>query len=603
MITKLEINGDGNAKVGALAGTGTKVFGSTGREWQLEALDKLRDSQFSVLVAPCGSGKSTVQVGLAIEDIVLSHESILQLFVVPQTHIAGTFFQEVGYSLSIKGKTFNVDINPMQNFCDQSSIKRLVALLLTDRKVLAQQGMSGLFAITSHHALRLAWARMSAAERKYAIHNLHIRVDEGHHTTMDEEDSNQIGGICKYVVESGDETAKLTLSTATDFRGDNRDILLPEIKSKFKYYSLDWLKHWGTLGIKDFSIEMQEFEKVPFEQVAKNVCSEKDRHHYIAVPPKNVKWRSRFDDSSHGVDALIAEIRLGWPECRILNLVEQEERKAKKAALLNEPKTAKDGDPQFDVVITCYLGREGTDWVPCSRVHVTYIEGSITQAVQTLGRMLRSYDGKTDVVARYYYPAPIFAESMTKQELLDDRKNALLLMLQWQEMYYPIVFPSRPPHDGTHPKGLKSLMGSKYNEMKDEFIDLAIDNGVMAGSDEDIDAIISQVLEDYHLPDEENNHDTLRTILLRAANPSFKGVNIEFVREAGFANLYNSLTKSDKALVFDHDSNTMHQLRAIVTQEWHVVFEKVKNLKTLEELSQHPNLKKWVLNQKDKVEL
>src|SRR5947208_78009 len=440
MITKLEINGDGNANADVGHLTGTKVLGCPGREWQLEALDTLSHSQFSVLVAPCGSGKSTTQVGLAIEDISNYHHSILQLFVIPQTHIAGTFFEEVVYSLSIQGEPFYVDLNPMQNFCDPNSkklVKRLIDLLLTDRKVLAQQGMSGLFAITSHHALRLAWARMSAAERKYAIHNLHIRVDEGHHTTMDEEDSNQIGGICKYVVESGDETAKLTLSTATDFRGDNRDILLPEIKSKFKYYSLDWLKHWGTLGIKDFSIEMQEFEKVPFEQVAKNVCSEKDRHHYIAVPPKNVKWRSRFDDSSHGVDALIAEIRLGWPECRILNLVDQEERKAKKAALLNEPKTAKDGDPQFDVVITCMLGREGTDWVPCSRVHVTYIEGSITQAVQTLGRMLRSYDGKTDVVARYYYPAPIFAEGVTKQELLDDRKNALLLMLQWQEMYYP----------------------------------------------------------------------------------------------------------------------------------------------------------------------
>ena len=146
-------------------------------------------------------------------------------------------------------------------------------------------------------------------------------------------------------------------------------------------------------------------------------------------------------------------------------------------------------------------------------------------------------------------------------------------------------------------------MGSTYNKMKDELIDQAIDNGVMAGSDEDIDAIISQILEDYDLPDEENHHDTLRTILLRAANPNFKGVNIEFVREAGFANLYNSLTKSDKALVFNHDSKTMHQLRAIVTQEWDVMFDKIKNIKTIEELNQQPNLKTWVLTQKYKVGL
>src|SRR5207244_11836336 len=154
MITKLKINGYEaiSHEDGSHEDANVKVLGAAGRGWQLEALDALSHSQFSVLVAPCGSGKSTTQVGLAIEDIVLSHESILQLFVVPHTNIAGTFFQEVGYSLNIKGETFNVDINPMQNFCDQSSIKRLVATLLTDRKVLAQQGMSGLFAITSHHA-------------------------------------------------------------------------------------------------------------------------------------------------------------------------------------------------------------------------------------------------------------------------------------------------------------------------------------------------------------------------------------------------------------------------------------------------------------------
>ena len=93
-----------------------------------------------------------------------------------------------------------------------------------------------------------------------------------------------------------------------------------------------------------------------------------------------------------------------------------------------------------------------------------------------------------------------------------------------------------------------------------------------------------------------------RTILLRAANPNFKGVNIEFVREAGFANLYNSLTKSDKALVFEHDTKTMHQLRAIVTQAWDVMFEQAKNM-TSEELNQHPNLKKWALAQQKKAGL
>ena len=109
-------------------------------------------------------------------------------------------------------------------------------------------------------------------------------------------------------------------------------------------------------------------------------------------------------------------------------------------------------------------------------------------------------------------------------------------------------------------------------------------------------------LEDFHIPDDENAHDTLRAILLRAANPCFRGVNIEFIRKAGFENLYNSLTKADKTLVFEHDQKKMQQLRAIVTQAWDVMFEQAKNM-TSEELNQHPNLKKWALAQQKKAGL
>jgi len=257
------------------------------------------------------------------------------------------------------------------------------------------------------------------------------------------------------MIDSGYATSKLTLSTATDFRGDSKDTVSSEIKDKFKYFHLDWLKHWANLGIEHFNIEIQELEKLPIDLIVKNVCAEKTEKHYIAVPPRNIKWRSRMDDPSHGVDALIAAIKAQWPEARVLNLVDVEERAAKKESLI------KNG-AQFDVIITCMLGREGTDWVPCSRIHVSYIEGSLTLAVQTIGRMLRAFNGKTKVVARYYYPAPLFAENKTKDELLNDRKNALLLMLQWEESYHPIVFPSKPHVSGPHSKGcLLEVVGSK----------------------------------------------------------------------------------------------------------------------------------------------
>ena len=606
MIDKLNFYTEPTSQVAKASNNKIKILGSEGREWQTDALAELKGRQFSVIVAPCGSGKATVQVGLAIEDINDSAEPILQLFIVPQTHIAEGFFALNGTyrTLQINGTDFALRISRGHNFASKNKTvgditDRLVELLTTDRAELAKEGLSGLFAVASHAALRLAWAAMSDEQKTIAIHNLHLRIDESHHTNMDS-DSNQLGTICKYIVDSDDSTAKLTMSTATDFRGDSRDTVSQESRDKFTYYHLDWMNHWNSLGIANFSIEIQEFEKVPMELLVKNICSEKTEHHYVAVPPKNIKWRSRFEDDSHGIDALIADLKKAWPDCRILNLVDDDDRADKKAALLNEGI-----DPQFDVVITCMLGREGTDWIPCSRMHVTYIEGSLTLAVQTVGRMLRAYDGKKSVVARYYYPAPIFCEGKSKDEMLNDRKNALLTMLQWEEKFYPIVYSCRTTGGSPSQGVLRHVMGSnQYKLLKDTFIDAIIDAGIAgppSANAKEIDQIIETVLSEFDIPADhmEGAIDTLRTVLLRSANIAFRGVNISFIRENGFAQLWEKLTDDDKALLFDHNPETMKHLKSIMQKAWDEMFEEVKKCKTPEELT--PKQRQWVLAQKAKA--
>jgi len=254
----LESNSDSNGQ----SKGDIKVLGSAGREWQLAALDELAGKQFSVLVAPCGSGKATAQVGLAIEDINQSDSPILQLFVVPQTHIAAGFFKanEKYSTLRIKDVDFSVRIRRHRNFCDKSyeTVDRLINLLLTDRKKLASEGLSGLFAMATHAALRLAWNRMTEPQRTQAIQNLHIRIDESHHTMMDESESNQLGAICRYMIDSGYANAKLTLSTATDFRGDSKEPWHIEGDEKFQEDLtgyLNALAHYRSLRVIENRID------------------------------------------------------------------------------------------------------------------------------------------------------------------------------------------------------------------------------------------------------------------------------------------------------------------------------------------------------------
>lgn len=563
-----------------------KTLGSAGRDWQVKILGMFKDSRFSELTCPCGAGKSTAQVGLAIQDVIESKYERLQLFVMPQTHIAEGFFKKNGEYTTIRigDQVYTVSVSPEHNFCSASSIKRLKKLLVS-RKGLSKfcrgNVLSGLFAMTSNHALAYAWNSMSAAEKQKAVHNLHLRCDESHHLAMggDDQDANNLGKIANYILESPDTTARLTFSTATNFRGDQRNICSPAHRGKFTKFALDWIEHWKTIGIRDLFVSFDEFAGNPVAQVVDSVARETNEYHYIAVPPSNAGWRQGYG-KSEGVNKLVAALKKKWPACRILNLVPQEEQHTGKSALLNEPKTADDGLPQFDVVITCMLGREGTDWCPCSRLHVTYPEGSITLAVQTLGRLLRRFKGKTKAFARYYYPEFPDTDELTKSELLDDRKNALLLMTQIDEQFFPILFPSLPreggktPGDrGNHMGTLEALIGSQaYIALKRDFLSQAADYGLASmdsagsGYADALADVIDSAIDSADVPEEfyDDAVETLQAIWLRCASPKFRGINISFVRESGFHKLVAKTTKFGRTLIGHHDVRKMERMREIV---------------------------------------
>ena len=573
-----------------------KVLGAAGHKWQLSVLDEFADKQFARLTAPCGSGKSTCAVALAIEDVLRSHHQRLQLFVMPQTVIADGFFKKDGvYSIyQIRKEVYAVSVDARHNFCADSSLVDLKKLLLTDRRTLAKQcsgnTLSGLFAMTSYHALAQVWDMMSPAQRNTAVHNLHLRLDENHHVAMgddeDDADQNKVGAIVRSIIKSGDHTSRITLTTATNFRGDQVDILPPAVENKFHSFKHDFLEHWKTLGIKNLDIVVREFEGSPVSQVVRDICREKGEKHYIAVPPINAGWRKRTPDG--GIPALIAALKAKWPGVRILDLTKGDQQKTNKQKLIAEPKTANDGESKVDVIITQALGREGLDFVPCSRLFVTYPEGSITLSVQTLGRLLRRFKGKTRAIAQYYFPK--FSEpkdGVTKDELLDDRKNVLLMMLQYDEMFAPILFPPMPRNPGEatershHMGDLESVIHSqRYRAMKKDFLNMAVDEGIVFGDEEGLEHVIESIIMNpaYQIPARyrDDARDTLRVMWLRWTGlPEFRGISIAFVREAGFKKLYAKMDAGDKTLVFSHGYTKMVELRRIVQAAWDAKFEEV----------------------------
>jgi hypothetical protein len=590
---------------------GVTTVGDGHRAYQLEVLEKFKDSQFSSLTAPCGSGKSTVQTALAILDA--DNNARLQVFAVPQTVIADGFFKRGGEwkNVSIHGKLYKVRVHPENNFCEKADVSRLKEIMLTDRSELMSSGLSGLFVLTTHSALIRAWKRMTADERKVAIHNLHLRVDESHHVaaggdglpvedtkenTLEDKTANELGKICRYVVNSQDESARITLSTATNFRGDLKNIYTSGV---FEPYHLDWFEHWPILGIENLHIAFKMFEgEDPINLLVANICKEKNEKHYVAVPPSNASWRSKFE-KQESIDKLISAIKSQWHDCHILNLVTPETQQSNKALLLEEPKDG-GGKSKLDVVVTCGIGREGLDWVPCSRLHVSYIEGSITLSVQTLGRLLRRYHGKSEIRANYYFPEfPEPKAGMSKHELLDDRKNVILLMTQVEEMFYPIQrnLTVKSCSGTKHVNDLEKGIGSSnYQALKNEFFESAMCLGLSGALTVDsMKAIIENLLEKYHVTCHDSAAHILLALWARRISPKFRAVDVAFVRAMGFSTLVEETTHEGRTLVDCYNLKTQKLLKQIVETKEETMMAWIEKVKaTGGDYRKIPILRRWM---------
>ena len=215
--------------------------------------------------------------GLAIEDVLRSNR--LQLFVVPQTHISAGFFKADGVYDRIEiGKTvYTVAVDATHNFCEDSLLIRLKKscfwLTATLARGSTKTTLTGLFAMTSYQALALVWEQMTTAEKTKAAYLLHLRLDESHHVS---EEKNKVGKVCRFIMESKEKTNRITLSTATNFRGDNARIFTRELAAKFKNFTLDWIDHWKTIGIRDMFMEIAEFDGDSIKKIVKAVASEKN---------------------------------------------------------------------------------------------------------------------------------------------------------------------------------------------------------------------------------------------------------------------------------------------------------------------------------------
>jgi hypothetical protein len=568
-----------------------KELGYGGRKYQVRCFEKFKGKHRTIFIAPTGSGKSLVQVFNAAREIMESNYRQKQVFIVPQLNIGEGFTDFRHKRLKINGEIYEWEVTV--NCCADSSesVKRIKKFLLEDmtyKGYLANKRLGGCTAVVSYSALLIAFNSMTKQEKLRAIANTSFRPDEVHHISGVDEggvDANRLGEFCKFVL---DNNGSLHLTTATFFRGDRQAILANHYMEEFTTYRVQFLEHWKTTGLRELHQNYNCYADAYdlLDQILKAVAAEPDQPPIIIVPADGQKFFKHVN-KWEWVSKLVKGLTDIYGEHKVLDLVSQSKQKSHKKKLVEK-------EQNFCAVVTCAIGREGTDWPACSRVYNTVLDANVLQPIQKLGRALRGNPGKEDVKMTNYIE--YFGEWDDKPEVirekLSDRFNAVVAASMLDDMFYPILMPTLPKKteegeeiedetDEIKYVTLEEVYGSMRNELIDDMLRRIMAIPVEHQSAEAIDEIIDDIIDEYeedmleNVSTEEIKQRLLQEVV-RRKNPNkpslrMKGIIVDFIRKHGWDKVYQEYVADRSPFIGNATTKDLEELHKFLNnndEEW-----------------------------------
>lgn len=421
-------------------------------EWQDDAVECLTGSRCSRLIAPTGSGKTEIVKAAAYcRAFKMGQKSLI---VVPQQHIAEPF-KEIKI-VRKGGEEYDhyvkLDFRGVRegNYSAEDVVGRLRAWLLQPARGMRPESRIAVTTASSLVAAFFGTSKLRGLGRRQwavAFERLWTAIDEGHHlaAVMDEDTSpeeleayrnvdNKLGDICEAQMRVS--TAGTGIVSATHFRGDGVPMFMEKARSRFATYERDFRLHWQWLGLDAFRYDCVGYEGDPMDKLFEAVVSERGEFHIVCLPAENKRFRKANPRWAGDFEARL--LSAGIPA---LNLVDKDAQGRRKAELLAaNAEYKRSGKAKYRVIIACNLVREGTDYVPTSRVHDTAPSASATRTVQTIGRMTRRDARKTDIAySAYFANLEEHADEKKVREHASDRTNiALSGMLIAEDLFSPV---------------------------------------------------------------------------------------------------------------------------------------------------------------------
>lgn len=541
-----------------------RELGFGGRKFQLDAYNKFHGKRFTINVSPTGSGKSLVQVFCAAREIIESSYKQKQVFIVPQLDIGNGFSDHKHEYLKMDGKIYEWETT--NNFCSDSkdSVKKIKKFLTTDidcSDKKANNIIGGVTAVVSYSALVHAFKSMTKKEKLKMIENTSFRIDEGHHISGVEDKfiPNRMGEITKFIL---DNDGHYHITTATLFRGDYQPIVGREYLKKFSIFRVPFLDHWNTLGIDKLNYNFESYQSAEdlFKKIVSNIKKNPQQRPMIILPADKQKY-FKYENKWSWTKKLVSDLEKVFGEGKVLDLISDDTQDASKARLAKS-------EQDFYAIVTCSIGREGTDWPACNYVHNTTLDNNLVLAIQKLGRVMRQYAGKTQVYFTNYIEH--FPKWDSDREdircRLSDRFNAIFASNMIDDLFSPVVMPKLPkkkqenddnqPDDSDDTEDTASL-DDVFGPVKGEVVE-EIMNEVWKIKQDDlspdkVEKIIEEVIENHNDDilvdvDLQSLKDRLMLEVARIQDPKeeklkIKGCIVDFIREGGWDKIISKSLK------------------------------------------------------------
>lgn len=402
--------------------------------YQLKLVNDIYGFRYIILVAPCGAGKTIIAKYIAAREHAKNREANrAHVFIVPQNHHIDSYSEKS--SFTDDGYSF-MDFNIPSYHRYGSGVEQKPLVVFKEYLKTKNEGKTE-YIIMTHAGFCLLWKKLSKIEKNSFVKNTTFYIDECHHLAEDEntpvgvevenDEGTQIGNIFKNIIAMKDPTCRIILMTATLFRGDSKAILSKENMKKFFVASVSFEDYFKTTGITSFNYDFVEYEGDSLKALIPLVKKHRDLKQIIVMPRTGSKGR---DENTHL--EYLKELYKIYGKDRVLDLIDT-------GSQVKNIKRLKEDPLSFDIILSCNLFVEGSDWPPAEVIHNLSFGPSLLKVRQIVGRIMRGFPGKTAIYAYSYIDK---SNKRKKREIYTDRFNALVSVMIINNMLKKIKLPS-----------------------------------------------------------------------------------------------------------------------------------------------------------------